>query len=203
VPVTTAAKKPLPVHVHFNDGKLDQIILCEQQQTFPTTLLTAPGSYYKYALSTDLMDRVNEALSIQNGLKLQIPNADRFWQSIEQLIKSRVKEALSHSKIDVLDVNKLSTLIDSKVTDMVNAEVKTEKQEVVETPKDEPKTETTPIVTAKPDKTKKPRNKWTTESKKEFLSDFDKYTTDKMIEKYSMTLKTLYATKSLFKKQMQ
>jgi mRNA interferase MazF len=217
VPVTTAAKKPLPVHVQFNDGKLDQIILCEQQQTFPVSLLTTQGSYYKYSLSTDLMQRVNEALAIQNGINLQIPNAERFWHSIEQLIKVRVKDALACAKVDTIDVGKLSALIDTKVADMVADTIKADNSSLnantednvnkhAAPAKEEPTEDVKPAApsTATADKPKatKTRNKWTTDAIKEFLNDFDKYSTELMLKKYNMSLKTLYVTRSKFKKQL-
>lgn len=210
VPVTTQAKKPLPVHVHFNDGKLDQIILCEQLYTFPTTLLTTQGSYYKYALSSDLMEQVGDALAIQTGVELKIPNAERFWHSIEQLIKTRVKDALSCAKVEAIDVGKLSTLIDAKVSAIVEQEVKADTP--VETPAEapaEPRAEkpAEPVESVKKSaqtaEQPKSRNKWTIEKKKEFLQDFDKYSTEVMLQRYGMSLKSLYTTRSIFKRQVQ
>ena len=201
VPLTTQVKTNLPTHVEFDIGGKHNTVLCEQIRTIPHELVTLNGSYYMLTLSDDIMREVDEALSVQLGLQIIFPNADRYWESLGRLIRAKVKEAVMHSKVDAIDISKVATLLDNKVDEIVKQEV----QPTIETQPIVP--EPQPIAPAPeepkgwaPHKPTKPRNKWTTESMKTFLEDCDKYTTDTLCKKYDMSMKTVYVTKSKFKK---
>ena len=154
------------------------------------------------------MALVDEALAVQLGLSLIFPKQDQFWESLERLIRVKVKQAINDSKVEALDISKIVTLLDAKVEEALKQETNPESETVAEPepvaeteglpePIEEPKRDWVPI------KKSKRRNNWTKENMQTFLDDFDKYTTDLMLEKYGMTLKTLYVTRSKFKRLVQ
>lgn len=207
VPLTTTHKTELPTHVTFQTGEKTQIIMCEQIRTVSQQVFLNAGSCYKWTMSEKCMALVDEALAVQLNLSLIFPKSEQFWESLERLIRVRVKQAIADTKVEALDISKLATLLDSKVEDAVKQETDSEPATTTEP---EPAAEdgvTKPVEELKRDwvpiKKSKRRNNWTKESMQTFLDDFDKYTTDVMLEKYGMTLKTLYVTRSKFKKLVQ
>lgn len=205
VPLTTAAKSDLPTHVTYKDGDRIQTILCEQLRTIPERLLYNSGSNYKYTLSEELMQSVDEALAIQLAITLVMPNADRFWKSIESMIRLKVKETLNYCKMDAYDVSKIAAIIDTKTSESVASEVagkiynevpidKHETAIVEETPTQ--KTESfVPIRKTK-------RNVWNETSKKKFLDDCYKYGLDYVVTAYNMQRTTAASTKAKFSKEL-
>lgn len=216
VPLTTATKSDLPTHVTFKVGDVTNTILCEQIRTVSQQAFFNSGSVYKYTMSEKYMAMVDEALAIQLNLSLIFPKSEQFWESLERLIRTRVKQAIADSKVEAIDISKIATLLDAKVEEAVKQETNPEpKTVVVEATKEEapveeveadeepeelieePKRDWVPV------KKSERRNKWTKESMQTFLDDFNKYTTDLMLKKYNMTLKTLYVTRSKFKRLVQ
>lgn len=208
VPLTTAPKTELPTHVTFQTGDKTQTILCEQIRTVSQNVFFNSGSHYLWNMSEKYMALVDEALAVQLGLSLIFPKQDQFWESLERLIRTRVKQAIADSKVEAIDISKIATLLDTKVEEALKQETNPESETVAEPepvaeteglpePIEEPKRDWVPI------KKSKPRNKWTKESMQTFLDDFDKYATDIMLKKYGMTLKTLYVTRSKFKRLVQ
>lgn len=213
VPLTTSPKNELPTHVTFQTGDKTQTVLCEQIRSVAQQVFFNSGSHYMWTMSEKYMRMVDEALAIQLGLSLIFPKSEQFWESLERLIRTRVKEAIDDSRVQAIDISKIASLLDAKVEEAV----KEETQPVAE-PEPEKKEEIhsgskpwneMPHVTsyAEPkneeNKAAKPRNKWTKESMQTFLDDFDKYATDIMLKKYNMTLKTLYVTRSKFRRLVQ
>lgn len=200
VPLTSAVKNNLPTHVHFNDGKLDQIILCEQVRLVKESLFY-DKSYYKYTLSDDLMQKVDEALAVQFGLSLIMPNSERFWKSIEQIIRLKVKEAIKYCKIDNADIGKLSTMITIAMDDEIKKVEKIERKEgfTLDVPKDV-KVEQ---FVAKFDTKDLPKNKWTNEAKKDFVDTYYKYGPQKAAEKYNIKISSAYRLRWNFEKELK
>ena len=201
VPLTTQAKNNLPVHVEFNDGKLTQTILCEQVRTISESLLHNSGSYYKYTLSPEIMQEVDNALAIQLNVTLSFPNAERFWKSLESLIRTKVLKAVDESKVSAIDIGKLSCLIDKNVEDLVKKTVEPEQimeTSVVELP-EEPATTPTPIV----DKKKREYRKWTNTEKKEFVDKYYKYGCDAIAKEYGMSRQNAMKNYSRFNKELK
>lgn len=201
VPLTTQTKNNLPTHVHFNDGKFDQIILCEQCRPVKESLFY-DKSYYKYTLSEDTMQRVDEALATQFGLSLVMPNSERFWKSVEQMIRLKVKEAVNAAKVSAIDIGKLSTLLSVAVDDEIEKESITEGFVMLNKEECESiKKEQTNLV-AKID-TIKTKNIWTTETKKDFCDTYYKYGPQAAADKYDIKLGSAYRLKWNFKKELK
>jgi mRNA interferase MazF len=208
VPLTTAAKSEMPTHVTFMTGDKQQTILCEQIRSVSQQAFFNAGSHYQFTMSEKYMGLVDEALAVQLGLSLCFPNSDRFWESLERLIRVRVKQAVMDSRVEAVDISKISSLIDAKVESIVNNEVDPEEEkveepveepveEVVEEVAEEPKKDWVPV--SKPTRT---RRTWDENSKKEFLAYIEEHGMKETAEHYNMQIGSVYATKFKFFKEM-
>ena len=207
VPLTTATKNHLPTHVHFNDGKFDQTALCEQLRPVKESLFY-DKSYYKYTLSDDVMQKVDEAIAIQLGLSLVMPNAERFWKSVEQVIRFKVKEAIQTTKVSAIDISKVSCLLTKAVDD----ELKQEKpksegfvmisNDKIENMSFETKSQFISHI-AEPEKIKRKPNVWTNETKKDFVDTYYKYGPQAAADKYGVKLGSAYRLKWNFEKELK
>ena len=187
VPITTANKNSLPTHVKFNDGKFEQTILCEQLKPVKESLFY-DRSYYKYSLSDDTMQMVDEAIANQLGLSLVMPNSERFWKSVEQMIRYKVKDAIRCSKVEALDISKLSCLLTKVVDDSLEEPVK-------EAPAVEPHKEFVPI--------KKKKNRWTTKNKQDFINIYLEDGPQKAADKFDIELGSAYRLKWRIEKELK
>lgn len=200
VPLTTQLKTELPVHVTFNDGKQPQTILCEQIRTISEQLLYNNGSYYKYTLSPDIMQEVDNALAIQLNITLSFPNAERFWKSLESLIRTKVLRAVDETKVSALDISKLSCLIDKNVEELVKSVTIPEPEPVV-IPEPEPApTPAPPIVT---EKKKREYRKWSDDEKKEFIDKYYKHGCDATAKEYGMSRQSAMKNYCRFNKEVK
>lgn len=199
VPLTTAVKTPLPVHVEFNDGMRNQTILCEQLRTIPKTVFNDPGSYYKYVLSENVMKQVDEAMAVQLGISLTFPNSEYFWESLEKLVRVKVKQAVEDSKVEAIDVKRVVSNIDNIINETLAKQPDAKDVPQRETVVDKPENTTVNVVAKTPVKT---RRKWTENDMKTFLSDCEKMQIKDVSAKYGMTMATIYATKYNFKKRL-
>lgn len=208
VPLTTQPKSELPVHVTFNDGKQPQTILCEQIRTISEQLLYNNGSYYKYTLSPDIMQEVDNALAIQLNITLSFPNAERFWKSLESLIRTKVLRAVDETKVSPLDISKLSCLIDKNVEELVSSAVTPvmtpEPERVLEPgfvliPASIP-TPTPPIAT---EKKKREYRKWSDDEKKEFIDKYYKHGCDATAKEYGMSREAAMRNYCRFNKEVK
>lgn len=212
VPLTTAPKNNQPTHVTFSTGDKPQTILCEQIRTVSQQAFFNAGSSYKWTMSEKYMALVDEALAIQLGLSLIFPKSEQFWESLERLIRTRVKQAIADSKVEALDISKIATLLDARVEEAIKQETNTEHEtepETVAEPEavaeieglpssiEEPKRDWVPI------KKSKPRNKWTDEGKLEFLEYYDTHGARKTADKYSMQIRSVHTTRFKFYKELR
>ena len=188
IPITTANKSPMPTHVAFNDGKFEQTILCEQLRPVKESLFY-DRSYYKYSLSDDTMQKVDEAIAIQLGLSLVMPNSERFWKSVEQMIRYKVKDAIRCSKVEALDISKLSCLLTKAVDESLEEPVK--EASVVE----EVDKESVPI--------KKKKNRWTTKNKRDFINIYLEDGPQKAADKFDIELGSAYRLKWRIEKELK
>lgn len=210
VPLTTARKTSLPTHVIIDDGKVEQTILCEQIRTISANTFCNNGSSYKYMLSEKTMREVDEALSVQLGLQICFPNSDRYWESLERLIRAQVRLAIDNSKVSAIDINAVANQLNDKVAEIA-------KQEVNPAPPIAEQLAHVPIATMPPErniscnkeegskgwvphKPSKTRNDWTTAKMQEFLDDCYKYGVRTVAEKWKLTVQTVYVNKAKFKK---
>lgn len=209
VPLTTQDKTPLPTHVEFHQAGKDQTILCEQIRTIPARFFDDPTASYRWTMSDKYMRLVDDALCVQLGLSLCFPNSDRFWESLERLVRAKVKQAVEDSRVQAMDVGKLCAILDDKtdklIADAATTEPVTPATPIVqaEQPVEVKPVETTPVVQPTgwvPHKPSKKRNKWTKEDMETFLADCEKMPLKEVSQKYDMKLSTLYAQKSNFKR---
>lgn len=192
VPLTTAPKNELPTHVTFQTGDKTQTIMCEQIRSISKQAFFNSGSYYMWQMSEKYMNLVDEALAIQLGIQIVFPNSDRYWESLSKLIRVKVKEAVEHSKVDAIDIGKVATLLEQRVTSIVNDTV---------APTLEP--EPTPVVTTvEPEPVKRDRISWTTEAKKAFLEDYDNLGSRATAEKYQVKIGSVYGMRFKFFKEL-
>lgn len=193
IPITTANKSPMPTHVAFNDGKFEQTILCEQLRPVKESLFY-DRSYYKYSLSDDTMQKVDEAIAIQLGLSLVMPNSERFWKSVEQMIRLKVKDAIRNAKVESLDISKLSCLLTKAVDDSLEEPAK--EASVIE-----------PSIVEKVDKesvpVKKSKNKWTAKDKQDFINIYLKDGPQKAADRFNVKLGSAYRLKWQFEKELK
>lgn len=210
VPLTTANKIDLPTHVEFMLGEKRQTIMCEQIRTVAQQAFFNSGSHYMLNMSEKYMALVDEALAVQLGLSLVFPNSERYWDSLERLIRTRVKQAIADSKVEAVDVSRVATLLDTKVESLVNealnpkpAEEKVEEpaEENTDDPEVMPPTEKPK--TWVPVKHTRTRNTWTDETKREFLEYIKKNGKAAAAAKYDMKLGSVYSMKMKFEREMR
>lgn len=206
VPLTTQSKNNMPTHVQFNDGKCDQTIMCEQIRSIPDRLLFNGGSYYKYTLSQEVMQEVDQALAAQLNITLCFPNAERFWKSLEQTIRFKVEQAVADAKVSPIDISKLSCVIDNHLNELI-ADVAKPK-----IPVDSEKAEGF-IVDAIPDKVveiskltpqqnKRSYQRFTLEEKKQFVDTYYKHGYQYAAKQYNMSQQKAMKNYSRFKKEL-
>lgn len=207
VPLTSQVKNHMPTHVNFIvDGDKQNTILCEQIRSIPSRIFFNPGSSYRWTMSEKYMAMVDEALAVQLGLSLVFPNSERFWESLEKIIRVRVKQTVMDSKVDAIDVSKVASLLDARVESIVNDTVNP-LPPVTEEKKEEPvieSSEPTPPLEEKKDfvPIKKPnRRSWTNEEKQEFLEYYDEHGAQATADQYDLQLGSVYATRFRFFKE--
>lgn len=209
VPLTTAAKNDQPTHVTFSTGDKTQTILCEQIRTVSQQAFFNAGSSYRWTMSEKYMALVDEALAIQLGLSLIFPKSEQFWESLERLIRTRVKQAIADSKVEALDISKIATLLDARVEEAIKNETEPQAvEEKVEEPAkeevQEPEQETPPLEPKKdfvPVK-KSTRRHWTDEDKREFIKYYDEHGARKTAAKYDMQIGSVCNYRFKFYKEM-
>lgn len=206
VPLTTACKSNLPVHVQYNDNDKLQTVLCEQLRSVPERLFFNSGSYYKYTLSDEIMRQVDEALSVQLGLSLLMPNSERFWSSVEQMIRIKVKESIKSAKVESIDISKISTMllnsVDTEIKIAEDEDMKAIEQPIV-IPNDAPKSNLAEQFVAKLEAPKRKLNTWTAEMKKDFCDVYYKHGPQAAANKYNVKLGSAYRLKWNFEKELQ
>ena len=193
IPITTANKSQMPTHVAFNDGKFEQTILCEQLRPVKESLFY-DRSYYKYSLSDDTMQMVDEAIANQLGLSIVMRNSERFWKSVEQMIRYKVKDAIRCSKVEALDISKVSCLLTKCVDESINeAKPETKPEPKLKPTTQEPVKDFVPI--------KKSKNKWTAKDKQEFINTYCKDGPQAAADKFNVKLGSAYRLKWQFEKE--
>lgn len=201
VPLTTSTKEYLPTHVTFMLGDKQNTILCEQPRSVSLQAFFNAGSYYKCMMSEKYMKLVDEALAVHFGIALVFPNSDRYWESLERLIRVRVKQAIADSKVDAIDISKVVTLLDDKVEAIVNETVDP-KPVTVEAEKEEPPVEDQVQEPEEP-KVKHKRRHWTDEEKKKFLEYCENFGTKSAASFYDMQLGSVYTTRLKFLRELR
>jgi hypothetical protein len=150
------------------------------------------------------MREVDEALSVQLGLQICFPNSDRYWESLERLIRAQVKLAVESTKVSAIDINAVANMLNDKVAEITKQEV-TPAPTIVEQVAPRPLPIVAPTLDIPCDEEAKPivtrkRMEWTDESMNEFLDYLYKYGTRETCKKYRMSVTTVYTYSAKFKK---
>ena len=206
VPLTTSPKNELPTHVSFQTGDKTQTIMCEQIRSVSQQAFFNAGSSYRWTMSEKYMALVDEALATQLGLSLIFPKSDQFWESLERLIRMKVKQAVEESRVSAIDISKLATLLDLKVDEAIKNETKPEvvEEKVEEPAQEEPKQETLPVEPEKdfvPVK-KAQRRRWTDDDKREFLRYYEEHGAKKTADKYELQIGSVHTNRFKFFKEL-
>ena len=197
VPLTTQNKVTLPTHVEFQASGKQQTILCEQIRSLPVRLLE--NATYKWTMSESTMQLVDEALAVQLAISLTFPNSDKFWESLERMVRVKVKQAIEGAKIQSIDVSTIANNLD-KITDSLIA-APAEPTPVPSIAEPEPAEDPVPEPTKDWVPVKKPlRRKWSTQDMVTFLADCDKMPVREVADKYGMKFTSVYGMKYNFKR---
>lgn len=195
VPLTTQNKITLPTHVEFQANGKQNTILCEQIRSLPVRLLE--NASYRWTMSESTMRLVDEALAVQLGISLTFPNSEKFWESLERMVRVKVKQAIETSKIQAIDTTAIACNIERIVDSLTTPQPEpTPQPTIVEpTPVPEPVKDWVPV--------KKPkRRKWSTQDMATFLGDCEKLPVKEVAAKYDVQVASIYGMKYNFKRAL-
>lgn len=199
VPLTTQNKVALPTHVEFQANGKQNTILCEQPRSLPIRLLE--NASYKWTMSESTMRLVDEALAIHLGISLTFPNSEKFWESLERMVRVKVKQAIESSSVQAVDATAIACNIERIVDSLVTPQPEPAPVPTIVEPVQVPEPVPEPVkdyVLIK----KSQRRKWTTQDMRTFLADCEKMQLKDVAAKYNMKMASIYATKYNFKKTL-
>lgn len=108
IPITTRDSDHLPMHVYFRymdgpEGGRNQLILCEQITTVSVEVFMSPKSRFLYSFSIELMNKVDEALTRQLGLKPRVADMHVLERIVRELAETEAKriEAMKEKEVQV------------------------------------------------------------------------------------------------------
>lgn len=198
--------RELPCHVKVTMDGFVCNVLCEHIMTINKSDLS--NAEFVGVLDEPSMQRVEVALANQLGLSIQVPSLEVLKGFIEKLANMKAQEMRVREKqvtdSVVLDIaSKLEDIFDISKTNPIDtvAEIvetitpKVVIPEEIEAPKET--IETSSSAPVKQNDTR--RNKWTEEAMRQFMSDFEKFSSEEMQARYGMSMKSLYTTRSRFK----
>ena len=231
VPITTRDSDHLPMHVYFRymdgpEGGRNQLILCEQITTVSVEVFRSSKSRFMYSFSIEVMNKVDEALTRQLGLKPRIADMHVLERIVNELAETEAKriaamkekevqmrvEALAATLIKKFNLNLDTTALlngteyrDAELHYADKADVKTMRETAAERRKPEPivpkKTVALKQAEESSDKPKK-RHKWSTEEKQQFLADYKKLSISQMSEKYGIKKSSVSYNVCVFRKEV-
>ena len=109
VPITTRDSDHLPMHVYFRymdgpEGGRNQLILCEQITTVSVEIFLSSKSRFMYSLSIELMNKVDEALTRQLGLKPRVADMHILERIVNELAETEAKriEAQKEKEVNLI-----------------------------------------------------------------------------------------------------
>ena len=234
LPITTRNSDTLPQHLYFRyeDGKPEarnQVVLCEQIMTVSILTFEHPKSYFMYSFSLAFMNKIDDALTRQLGLKPRVADMKVLERIVQELAENERKKIDAWKQKDTeVRVERLADMLSKKfdinltTADMVNGtEYRDEELQQVdkESVKEMRKTAST-RKGIKPEKKKKPKakakakaktkakantnkkNRYSTEDKAQFLDDYKNLTMPDMCEKYKLKESSVKFNVSVFKKAL-
>lgn len=215
IPITSRDNDNLPMHVYFRygDGTADarnQLILCEQVTTVDITVFNNQRSYFMYRMSVELMNKVDETLTKQLGLKPRVADMKVLERIVTELAEKQYAEIAAAKERDAtMRMEKLaeylaktfginldtSALINE--TEYRDEELRSVKKEVVKTMRDTAKERKTA-----PKSSIRAKGKtWTETQKRGFLIEYESLPLDKVMAKYNMTKSSVQTCAYKFRKE--
>lgn len=231
IPITTRDSDHLPMHVYFRymdgpEGGRNQIILCEQITTVSIEVFRSSKSRFLYSFNIEMMNKVDEALTRQLGLKPRIADMHVLERIVNELAETEAKriatmkekevsmrvEALAAMLIKKFNLNLDTTALlngteyrDSEMQYANKSDVKTMRETAAERRKPEtvtPKKTDVQAGTGESEDKPRKRHKWSIEEKKQFLEDYRKLPISKMSEKYGIKKSSVTYNVCVFRKEV-
>ena len=231
IPITTRDSDHLPMHVYFRymdgpEGGRNQIILCEQITTVSIEVFRSSKSRFLYSFNIEMMNKVDEALTRQLGLKPRIADMHVLERIVNELAETEAKriaamkekevqmrvEALAASLIKKFNLKLDTTALlngteyrDSEMQYADKSVVKTMRETAAERRKPEtvtPKKTNVQAGTGESEDKPRKRHKWSIEEKKQFLEDYRKLPISKMSEKYGIKKSSVTYNVCVFRKEV-
>ena len=217
VPISTRDSDHLPMHVYFRyqeaaNGERNQLILCEQVTTVSIKVFEDNRSYFMYSLNLDLMNKVDEALTRQLGLKPRIADMHVLERIVHELAETELSRIEAMKKKDSgmrveqlaqylsdkfklnLDTTTLQEGLEYRAEELRYADKK-QVQEMRESAKSR----------KKPAEKKKPaaRRKWSDFDKRQFLKEYEASSAKVAAAKFGVTESTAFSLAYQFRKQLK
>lgn len=223
---------PMHVFYVYQDGTANgknQIILCEQITTLSTYDFDAKGSYFMYSLNLELMNQVDETLTRQLGLKPRVADMKVIERLIDELASKKEEEIKKEKEREISErVEKIVANLASRFGITLNAEVLQNNKEyrdneLAYADKDKVKEmrqtaiDRKSAIPAKEDhriippplrsmtpstKSKRSSNRWTPESKKQFVDDYKTMSLSQIADKYNIKKSSIQSMVCTFKKDL-
>lgn len=120
IPITTRDSDHLPMHIYFRymdgpEGGRNQLILCEQITTVSILTFNHAQSNFMYSLSVELMNKVDDALARQLGLKPRVADMTVLERIVTELADAQVKKIEAQKQQDAqLRVEKIAEMLAKK-----------------------------------------------------------------------------------------
>lgn len=234
LPISTRDNDHLPMHVYYryqesaNIGR-NQTIFCEQITTVSVLIFNDDKSRYMYSLSVELMNKVDEALTRQLGLKPRVADMQVLERLVHEAAETeRARIEAEKQKYATMRMEKLAEylaktfnlnittdilqngteyrdaelqMVDKQTVKEMRETAKERKSVKTRTESDKPEMQITQDTKAET-KPKSKRSKWSDEAKKQFLQDYKCLTIAQMSEKYGIKKSSVAYNACVFKKDV-
>lgn len=239
LPISTRDNDHLPMHIYFRyqdgvNGGRNQLIFCEQITTVSALVFNDPRSYFMYSFNLEFMNKVDEALAAQLGLRPRIADMHILERIVHELAEAEMAKVESAKKKEAgVRMEKIAEYLartfnltitteqlqngceyrDAQLQ-MTDKKVVQEMRETAQarrgiTPTPTPTLIAKPVQTSAPvtkpstiAKEKKKNNRWTPESRAEFLEYYRTHTIAETAEHYGMKKSSVASQASVFKRQV-
>lgn len=242
LPISTRDNDHLPMHVYYkyqdgSNGGRNQTIFCEQITTVSALVFDDPRSYFMYSFNIEFMNKVDDAMAAQLGLRPRIADMHVLERIVHELAETEMAKVESAKKKEVgvrmekvaeylaktfnltITTEQLQNGCEYRDAQLQAADKKVvqEMRDTAQTRRDvtlipqptsvaklvQPSTSSAPV--AKPlevAKNKKKKNRWTPESRAEFLEYYRTHTISETAEHYDMKKSSVASQASVFKRQV-
>lgn len=92
IPIATMDYDHLPPHVYYNNGGRNQIVMCEQITTISVLDFQREGSRFLYSFNLEFMNKIDEALAGQLGLRVRVADMKVLENLIDKISKDKEDE---------------------------------------------------------------------------------------------------------------